>query len=59
MTLEQRNAAILKMMAEQTRRETASVTAARAALAADGTYTAKGRLRVKFGGTRVKVAAGS
>ena len=58
MTLEQRNAAILKVLAEQTKRNTKSPATARAALIKEGIYTAKGNLRVKFGGGKAKTAAG-
>lgn len=52
MTLEQRNAAILKAMAERSARTLASPETARAALIKDGIYTKDGQLRVKFGGAR-------
>lgn len=54
MTIEQRNAAILKALAEQTRRNTVSKEAARAALISEGIYTKDGELRPKFGGPRKK-----
>lgn len=57
MTLEQRNAAILKVLAEQTKRKTASRAKARAALIKEGIYTPKGNLRAKFGGGKPKTAA--
>jgi hypothetical protein len=57
MTLEQRNAAILKVLAEQTKAMTASPEAARKALIKEGIYTAKGNLRAKFGGGKAKTAA--
>lgn len=50
MTLEQRNAEILKALAAQTKLNTVSREAARAALINEGIYTAKGDLRAKFGG---------
>lgn len=52
MTLEQRNAAILKALAEQTKRNTVSPEAARAALIAEGIYTKDGHLHPNFGGPR-------
>lgn len=57
MTIEQRNAAILKALAEQTKRNTVSPETARAALIAEGIYTKDGQLRPKFGGPRKKAAA--
>ena len=54
MTLEQRNAAILKALAEQTKRNTVSSATARAALIKEGIYTKDGLLRAKFGGPRKK-----
>lgn len=56
MTLEQRNAAILKVLAEQTKRNTVSSEVARAALIAEGIYTKDGQLRPKFGGPRKKAS---
>jgi len=52
MTIKQRNAAILKALAEQTKAMTASPETARKALIKEGIYTADGELRVKFGGKR-------
>lgn len=57
MTLEQRNAAILKALNEQTKRNTKTPEAARAVLIKEGIYTAKGNLRAKFGGRKAKTAA--
>lgn len=57
MTLEKRNAAILKALAEQTKRNTVSRETARAALIAEGIYTKEGQLRPKFGGPRKKASA--
>lgn len=54
MTIEQRNAAILKALAEQTKRNTVSRDTARAALISEGIYTKDGQLRPKFGGPRKK-----
>lgn len=56
MTLEQRNAAILKVLAEQTKRKTKSAATARDALIKEGIYTSKGNLRAKFGGGKAKIA---
>jgi hypothetical protein len=50
MKVEQRNAAILKALSEQTKRNTVSPEAARAALIAEGIYTKDGQLRPEFGG---------
>lgn len=52
MTLEQRSEAILRALAERSKRTLASPETARAALIKDGIYTKNGELRVKFGGTR-------
>ncbi len=52
MTLAQRNAEILKILEEQTERNTVSKAAARASLIADGIYTKKGTIRAEFGGER-------
>ena len=57
MTLEQRNAAILKVLAEQTKQKSKSAATARAALIKEGIYTPKGNLRAKFGGGKAKTAA--
>lgn len=57
MTLEQRNKAILEVLAEQTKAKTSSPAAARAALIKEGIYTPKGNLRAKFGGGKAKTAA--
>ena len=57
MTIEQRNRAILKVLAEQTKAKTSSPEAARRALIKEGIYTAKGNLRAKFGGGKAKTAA--
>lgn len=54
MTHAQRNAAILKMLEEQTERAVVSKAAARAALIGEGIYTKKGKLRVEFGGKTKK-----
>lgn len=56
MTLEQRNAEILRALAEQTKRNMKSPAAARAALIKEGIYTANGNLRTKFGGRKAKTA---
>ena len=50
MTLAQRNTEILKILEEQTKRNTVSKKAARASLIGEGIYTKKGKLRVEFGG---------
>ena len=50
MLLEQRNAEILKALAKQTKINTVSREAARAALIGEGIYTSTGDLRAKFGG---------
>lgn len=50
MTLEQRNAEILKALADQAERNTVSQAAARAALIREGIYTPGGNLRAQFGG---------
>lgn len=58
MTLAQRNAEILKILEEQTERNTVSRAAARASLIAEGIYTKKGKIRAEFGGEKkVPVAA--
>lgn len=57
MTLEQRNAQILKALAEQTKQNTVSKEAARAALIKGGVYTAKGNLKAEFGGRNWKAKA--
>lgn len=56
MTLAQRNAVLLKVLAEQTKAMTASPEVARNALIKEGIYTAKGNLRAKFGGRRHRSA---
>ncbi|WP_296615541.1 hypothetical protein [Sphingomonas sp.] len=56
MTLAQRNAEILKLLEEQTKRNSASPAAARASLIAEGIYTKKGKLRVEYGGKSKKGA---
>jgi hypothetical protein len=50
MTLEQRNAEIFKLLKEQTKRNTVSRAAARAALIDEGIYTKKGKVRAEYGG---------
>lgn len=50
MTLEQRNAYILKMLEERAKKNTRSKAAAKAALDATGIYTKKGKVRAEFGG---------
>ena len=57
MTIEQRNAAILQALAEQTKRNTVSPDVARAALISEGIYTKDGQLRPKFGGPRKNTKA--
>lgn len=57
MTIEQRNAEILRILAERTKANTASPERARAALISEGIYTAKGNLRAQFGGRGAKTAA--
>lgn len=56
MTVAQRNAEILRILAEQTQRNTTSKAAARASLIDEGIYTKKGTLRVAFGGSSKKAA---
>ena len=56
MTLEQRNAAILKVLAEQTKRKTASQAKARAALIKEGIYTPMGNLKAQFGGRKTRAS---
>jgi hypothetical protein len=50
----QRNKKILKAIKAETKRATASPQAARALLIEEGIYTAKGKLRVEFGGKSAK-----
>ncbi|MEO6717256.1 MAG: hypothetical protein ABIM50_08425 [Novosphingobium sp.] len=57
MTLEQRNAQLLKALDEQAKRKTSSKEAARASLIAGSIYTAKGNLRAEFGGRNWKSKA--
>ena len=57
MTIEQRNAEILRILAERTKANTASPERARADLISEGIYTAKGNLRAQFGGRGAKTAA--
>jgi hypothetical protein len=57
MTLKQRNAHILKLLEEQTRRNTRSRKAAREALIEEGIYTQKGKIRKEYGGEPRKPAA--
>lgn len=57
MTLEQRNAEILKVLAEQAKRKAACPETARASLIKGGIYTAKGNLRAEFGGRNWKAKA--
>ena len=54
MTLEQRNAEILRLIKEHTKRSTTSKKAARSALIETGIYTKAGKLRVEYGGTSKK-----
>ena len=57
MTHAQRNAGILKMLEEETKRATVSKATARAALINEGIYTKKGKLRAEFGGGKKENAA--
>lgn len=59
MTHAQRNKKILAAIAEETERAVASKKIARETLIKEGIYTAKGKLRVEFGGDskRDRVAA--
>ncbi|MBY0306219.1 MAG: hypothetical protein K2W86_13860 [Sphingomonas sp.] len=59
MTHKQRNQKILEAIAEETERAVASKKIARETLIREGIYTAKGKLRVEFGGhsKRQRVAA--
>lgn len=50
MTHQQRNQKILEAIAEQTERAVVSKKVARETLIKEGIYTAKGKLRVEFGG---------
>ena len=54
MTIDQRNAAILKALKDQTRENTRSKKAARAALVNGSIYTAGGNLKPQFGGRNWK-----
>jgi hypothetical protein len=51
----QRNEAVLRALQKYTQKAIASKTEATKAMVATGLYTAKGELKVKFGGTRKKV----
>lgn len=57
MTVEQRNAGILKALDAQNKRNLASPAKARATLISEGIYTPKGNLRVRFGGRGASKAA--
>lgn len=57
MTIAQRNAEILKLLKDQTKRNTASKAAARKSLIDAGIYTKKGTLRAEFGGKPKKARA--
>lgn len=59
MTHAQRNQKILEAIAKETARGVSSKKAARETLINEGIYTAKGKLRVEFGGEgkKAKVAA--
>ena len=57
MTHAQRNRKILDAIAEETQRALASKKVARDTLIKEGIYTAKGRLRVEFGGEGKKTRA--
>lgn len=50
MMLKQRNAEIAKILESQTKRNTVSPAAARAALIESGVYTKRGKIRAIFGG---------
>jgi len=50
MTIEERNAEILRLLAERTQANTISRAVARKALIADGIYTQKGKVRAEYGG---------
>lgn len=54
MTIEQRNAAILKALKEQTKANTRSKEIARAALIKGSIYTPSGNLKAQFGGRNWK-----
>lgn len=54
MTKAQRNKKILKAIEAETKRGLSSRKAARDTLIKEGIYTAKGRLRVEFGGSSSK-----
>ncbi|MFY9350541.1 MAG: hypothetical protein WBL20_04380 [Sphingobium sp.] len=54
MTHAQRNRRILEAITEQTEEAMVSKKAARAVLIKEGIYTAKGKLRVEFGGPSKK-----
>lgn len=54
MTHAQRNQKILEAIAEETERALASKKIARETLIKEGIYTAKGKLRVEFGGESKK-----
>ena len=54
MTHAQRNAKILAAIAEETKRAVVSKKIARETLIDEGIYTAKGKLRVEFGGESKK-----
>lgn len=56
-TLEQRNAALLKALADQAKRKTASSKIARESLLKGSIYTQKGNLRAEFGGRNWKAKA--
>ncbi|UZK64823.1 hypothetical protein [Sphingomonas sp. M1-B02] len=57
MTHAQRNAGILKMLEEETKRATVSKATARETLINEGIYTKKGKLRAEFGGGKKETAA--
>ena len=57
MTHAERNAKLLAIIAEETKRAVASQGTARNTLIAEGIYTKKGKLRVEFGGERKKATA--
>ena len=53
----QRNAEILKMLEDETKRATVSKATARATLINEGIYTKSGKLRAEFGGSKKETAA--
>lgn len=59
MTHAQRNQKILEAIAKETARALQSKKIARETLIAEGIYTARGKLRVEYGGEGKKVRAGT